>query len=88
MKNIQILNSYNVWNTNKMTIILIEECYNQYGSNDPEALLNRTFKDMYIEWLLHNLGYWFTRPFIGYNFFNKLNLRFMHVDLEEHIRRK
>ena len=83
MKNIHIENSYNVWNTRKMKKILTLESYRQYKNCYAENVLNRTYKSLYIEWWLHNIGYYMTLPFIKNEKINNLNQRFKHVDLEE-----
>ena len=83
MKNIHIENSYNVWNIQKMKKILILESYNQYKNCYVENVLNRTYKSLYVEWWLHNIGYYLTLPFINNKKINNLNQRFKHVDLEE-----
>lgn len=83
MKNIHIENSYNVWNTQKMKKILILESYRQYKNCYVENVLNRTYKSLYTEWWLHNIGYYLTLPFIKNEKINNINQRFKHVDLEE-----
>lgn len=83
MKNIHIENSYNVWNTRKMKKILILESYRQHKNCYAENVLNRTYKSLYVEWWLHNIGYYLTLPFIKNEKINNLNQRFKHVDLEE-----
>ena len=86
MKNLHIQNSYKVWSINRM----FEEieyaslvCYGQLSANN---VLNRSYRNMYIEWYLHNIGYWLTLPFIKNESIKKLNLRFKDVDLEEHFK--
>ena len=63
-----------------MRELIIEGC----GGHDPEMWLNRSMKGMYIEWYLHNIGYFITLPFTEYSTILGLNLRFKDVDLEEH----
>lgn len=84
MKNIHIENSYNTWFTGSMNTLIHIECYNKYKEVYADKILNRSYRGMYIEWYLHNLGYWFTLPFIKIESIKKLNERFKHVDLEEH----
>ena len=84
MKNIRIENSYKTWKPHFMLIDIITKCYDEHKTTDADKILNRTFAGMYIEWWLHNIGYWLTRPFIAFSYFNELNERFKHVDLEEH----
>ena len=61
------------------------ECHKQYNTIFADQALNRSYKGMYIEWYLHNLGYWFTLPFVKHTKIKSLNERFKHVDLEEHL---
>lgn len=84
MKNIHIENSYNVWSPSRMDSLIMEECYNKYGTRYVENVLNRTYRGMYIEWYLHNIGYYLTLPFMKNEYIKSLNKRFKHVDLEEH----
>ena len=82
MKNIHIENSYNIWNISKMKEILIEKV-SDVSSELPEIFLNRTYKSMYIEWILHNIGYYLSLPFTNKDYFKKINNRCKHVDLQE-----
>ena len=83
MKVIQIKNSYCVWNTLKMTQKINRKCFLKYDDLFPEKLLNRSYRSMFIEWWLHNIGYYLTKPFCSIEFFKKINLRCKDVDLEE-----
>lgn len=83
MKNLHIENSYNIWNKSKMHSIINEKCLANYNSNNPEATLNRTYRSMYIEWWLHNIGYYITKPLCFINSFKKINLRCRDVDINE-----
>ena len=85
MKNIHIENSYNEWSTTMMCGKITVECNEKYGTIFADKVLNRTYRGMYIEWYLHNIGYYLTLPFIGNNKMNALNERFKHLDLEEHL---
>lgn len=87
MKVVQIRNSYNVWSINKMKSLIIHECTYKYYHYDASKVLNRSWRGMYIEWWIHNIGYWVTLPFIKNKEIEKLNHRFKHVDLEEHGKR-
>lgn len=69
-----------------MTAEIYDKCYNTYNSLSPDLLLNRSWNGMYFEWYLHNIGYFLTLPFVKNEFISKLNERFKHVDLEEHIK--
>ena len=69
MNNLHIPNSYRVWRISEM---------NNYLPKDVETILNRPLWTIYIEWWLHNIGYYITKPF---PFLNFLTERFQHVDL-------
>lgn len=73
-------NSYNIWSIKKMYMMISE-----YTTN-PKEDMNRTFPGMYIEWWLHNIGYYITKPFCFIKYFNFINLRCKDVDLEEWIK--
>jgi hypothetical protein len=49
----------------------------------PEDYLNRSYRSMYIEWILHNIGYYITLPFIKNEKIKNINERCKHVDLDE-----
>lgn len=83
MRNIHINDSYKIWKASDMRPIIKEECYKNYNSYFPEVKLNRDFCSMYIEWWLHNIGYYVTKPFCSIKSLNKINLRCKDVDLEE-----
>lgn len=84
MKNIHIENSYTVWDTVEMSYQIRVTCLKDYYTRNVEIILNRSMRGMYIEWYLHNIGYYLTLPFIKNNTIKKLNNRFKHLDLEEH----
>ncbi len=86
MKNIQIKDSYNIWNAEEMKYRIYKKCYEQYDSYSPESQLNRTYESMYIEWWLHNIGYYATKPLCHIEFFKKINLRCKDVDINEWVR--
>jgi hypothetical protein len=83
-RNIHIKNSYNIWSTKIMWSIITKQSWFKYQDVKADRVLNRSFKGMYIEWYLHNIGYYLTLPFIKIPKILKLNQRFKHVDLEEH----
>lgn len=85
MKNLHIEDSYKIWSTDNMSVFIMDECKEKYGSPLAEKVLNRTYRGMYIEWYLHNIGYFLTLPFIKIPKIKSLNDRFKDVDLEEHI---
>ena len=80
-KSIQIKDSYKIWRPRKMKWRIVSECFEKYDFCDAEGLLNRSYADMYIEWWLHNIGYYLTRNIA---IFDVINLRCKDVDLEEH----
>jgi hypothetical protein len=84
MKNIHIDDSYKVWSTTMMWAKINVKCSEEYDTLFADRVLNRTYRGMYIEWYLHNIGYWLTLPFIKNNQVKALNERFKHLDLEEH----
>ena len=83
MKNIHVENSYHIWATSDMDYIIRGKCFDKFHSYNPEAMLNRTYRSMHIEWWLHNIGYYLTQPFCHIEFFKNINLRCKDVDLEE-----
>lgn len=84
-KVIHIENSYNIWSINKMTVCIMDECAIKYGTPWADHILNRTWEGMYIEWWLHNIGYYLTRWMRAWSFMSKINDRCRSVDLEEHL---
>ena len=82
MPNIHIENSYKIWQRSRMKHLIQEECFEAYGLWNVEAVLNRSFRSMYIEWWLHNIGYYITKPFCHIEAVKKINLRCKDVDLE------
>ncbi len=83
MKNLHIENSYKVWSMRKMKKNIIHATYKQHKNCFAENVLHRNYLSMYIEWWLHNVGYYTTLPFIKNEKVKEINLRFKHVDLEE-----
>lgn len=83
MNNICITNSYKVWFADEMDELIISRCMEEYGLGNAGAILNRSYVSMHIEWWLHNIGYYITKPFCCINWINKINLRCKDVDLEE-----
>lgn len=84
LKNIHIENSYKIWSTKTMFWLITEKCHDKYNTYLADIMLNRSYLGMYIEWYLHNIGYYLTLPFINKESIKVLNKRFKHVDLEEH----
>lgn len=85
MKNLHIKNSYKIWDTYTMSVMIWDEFVRKapYDYSSPSIWLNRSYNSMYIEWWIHNIGYYLTLPFCEYNFIRRLNLRFKDVDLNE-----
>ena len=84
-KNIHIENSYNEWLKSNMYNLIRVRCFDKYKTFEASSVLNRTYKSMYKDWYRHNLCYWFTKPFIKNPKIKKLNEKFKHLDLEEHL---
>ena len=82
MKSIQIKDSYKIWRPSEMLAYIWNECVLKYGVS-PHVALNRSYADMYIEWWLHNIGYYATKSFCSIDAIHKINLRCKDVDLEE-----
>ena len=83
MKNLHIKNSYDIWKISDMGRVIDLECYDTYNNLDAEEVLNRSYLSMYIEWWLHNIGYYITKPFCFIETINKINLRCKDVDINE-----
>jgi hypothetical protein len=81
MKSIQIKDSYKIWRPSTMKRCIKSVCWDKYYSPDADAVLHRSYADMYIEWWLHNIGYYLTRNIA---LFKSINERCKDVDLEEH----
>ena len=80
-KSIQIKDSYKIWRPHEMKCWIMGKHYAKYGSLDADKVLHRSYLSMYIEWWLHNIGYYLTRNIA---IFDVINLRCKDVDLEEH----
>ena len=80
MRVIQIKDSYCTWSIATMTTLINDECERKYYTRKADAVLNRSYLSMYIEWWLHNIGYWVLRH---YPKCAALTERCRHVDLEE-----
>jgi hypothetical protein len=70
----------------QMHHIIFKTCNEKYNQIDVESCMGRSYRGMFIEWYLHNIGYYLTLPFIKKDSIKKLNLRFKDVDLEEHFK--
>ena len=80
-KSIQIKDSYKIWSSGRMYAAIINACFDKYHAYRANEVLNRSYVSMYIEWWLHNIGYYLTRNIA---IFDVINLRCKDVDLEEH----
>lgn len=67
-----------------MEVTITKTAYITYKTVYVKELLNRSYTSMYIEWWLHNIGYYITLPFLklGINWINSINRRCKDVDLE------
>ena len=89
MKYIQIKNSYKVWRRKTMNRLVNQAWYELFGDaarTSPwgvEFYLGRSYRSMYIEWWLHNIGYYISLPLKKWEFWRKINERCKDVDLEE-----
>ena len=63
---------------------IIHACHVKYGTLEADKVLNRSYAGMYVEWYLHNIGYYFTLLFPNSSKMQYLQERFQHVDLESH----
>ena len=79
MKVIQIKNSYNIWKPLTQRVILSTAI----DDWNLDKYLNRSWRSIHIEWWLHNIGYYITKPFCKIEWVKRYNLRFKDVDLEE-----
>ena len=68
--------SYKIWSPIKMLDMMQERC----GNINVTDKLNRSLPSLWVEWWLHNIGYYLTKPFPK---LKSYNLRFKDVDLEE-----
>jgi hypothetical protein len=80
MKNIHIKNSFKVWSPRRMKALIEVVCVLNYQTRAAHIMLNRSYGSMVVEWWLHNIGYYLTKPFKG---LAGINERCKHVDLEE-----
>lgn len=83
MKSLHIYDSYNTWSMRKMKEAIDDYAFYKYDSLESEKLLNRSYKSMYIEWWLHNIGYYITKPFCFIDLFFFINTKCEYVDLQE-----
>ena len=84
MKVLHFQNSYSIWFIPVMHRMIRNESMRKYNTFSADKILNRSWRGMYIEWYLHNIGYWLTLPFIKNKNIETINRRFKDLDLEEH----
>jgi hypothetical protein len=80
MNNLHIENSYLYWGIYDMKKMIVDTCVKTYDTPCVEEKLNRPFWTLYIEWWLHNIGYYMTKP---YPKMESITIRFRDVDLNE-----
>ena len=78
MNNLHIENSYKIWKVQQMTREIFVACSREYGTPNASWVSNRPWWTLYVEWWLHNIGYYLTKPFKR---LESYNLRFKDVDL-------
>ena len=83
MKNLHLENSYKIWQTDEMRTMICRKAHEVYDCFIPTKLLNRSYLSMYVEWWLHNIGYYVTLPFSFIECIKKINLRCKDVDINE-----
>ena len=87
-KYLRVYDSYAFWSISAIRQLLTEACCAKYHCGEVDKLLNRSWTGIYIEWWLHSIGYYLTKPFVDKKqSMRELNKRFRHVDIEEHIKK-
>ena len=79
---IRIMDSYNTWLPTTMRSSMIAAAMEKYQVYNYNALLGRDDWSLFLEWWIHNIGYYLTLPFCSNERVAAINLRFKHVDLE------
>lgn len=79
-KSIQIKDSYKIWSIGRMYEAIINACFDKYHDYRAHEVLHRSYLSIFIEWWLHNIGYYLTRNIA---IFDVINMRCKDVDLEE-----
>lgn len=76
IQEIYVKDGYKIWSYKKMRAII------EKSIDNPKSM-GRTYVGMYIEWYLHNIGYYLTLGLAArYPFVSRLNERFKHINLE------
>lgn len=83
MKNIHIDNGYNVWLADEMDKTIISNCMEKYDTCNAGHALNRSYSSMHIEWWLHNIIYYITKPFCHIDILKDINERCKDIELNE-----
>lgn len=78
-RHIQIKDGCVLWRPSKMRVFIYYEYNRKYGYYSGRVI--KYFKPLVIEWWLHNIGYYLTKPFIRFKKINALHHRFKDVDL-------
>ena len=79
MNSLKIIDSFNIWSIEQMSKLIDLQLLEKFGSLNVEEILNRPRFTLYIEWWLHNIGYYAT---LFFDFLEHYNLRFKDVDLQ------
>lgn len=85
LSHIRIYDSYKIWRPKQMQYLLDKEAKEKYNDIMVLFTLYRTYNSLYIEWWLHNIGYYITLPFCFIPWAKRINLRCKDVDFEERI---
>lgn len=87
-KSIRLEDSYTVWSKLVMTSWIMEETTDKYNCPFSSDVLRRSWRSMYKEWYLHNIGYWITLPFTKIGLFEDTNEKCKNLVLKESVRKK
>lgn len=82
MNVLRFVDSFRIWSITNMSKLINSQLLEKFGSLNVKEVLNRPRFTLYIEWWLHNIGYYVTLPF---DFLESYNLRFKDVDLQSWI---
>ena len=75
---VQIKSSYCIWKPSKMRNLLFFKVYNL---TQAKHIVIKNYNPLIIEWWIHNIGYYLTKPFVFIPWVKALNVRFKDVDL-------
>ena len=86
MKYLHFDNSYKIWSLSKIRNKIDNVALEKYSSIfSAEVILDRSYMSMYLEWWLHNIVYYVTKPFSFIKFIKKINLECKDIDLAEQV---